>query len=251
MFDSSTGLNYLNARYLDSKHGRFVSQDSTYLSIGDELKLKADSGQIQKIYLSDPQQLNSYSYAGDNPIVKKDPNGRSALTMQYSGPMFGNLSVPASTPYILGGLIVATAIPSAVRWVLSDPQSGYETTPMLASSGKSTPRWAGPRQIPDPELIGWPGEPPMGIEDFLYNLNKNPKDMPPWMKGVIVGGTGAIIFKEQLYDAYKNLRQGGGKSNVESKSQSTNSSKQTITNNKSNSGGLTKHKNGYYYFPLK
>jgi RHS repeat-associated protein len=61
MFDSSTGLNYLNARYLDSKHGRFVSQDRMF---------------IQASYdLSDPQQANSYSYAGNNPINAMDPTG--------------------------------------------------------------------------------------------------------------------------------------------------------------------------------
>jgi hypothetical protein len=28
--------------------------------------------------LSDPQSLNSYSYANDNPVVKEDPTGRIA-----------------------------------------------------------------------------------------------------------------------------------------------------------------------------
>jgi RHS repeat-associated protein len=74
MFDSSTGLNYLNARYLDSKHGRFVSQDPSFLEIGSD-DFEEKYGRTLKMHLTDPQSLNSYSYANGNPVILKDPDG--------------------------------------------------------------------------------------------------------------------------------------------------------------------------------
>ena len=60
--DASTDLNYMSARYADTGRGQFVSQDPVFWKLPKEL-------------LSDPQQLNSYSYARNNPIVLKDPSG--------------------------------------------------------------------------------------------------------------------------------------------------------------------------------
>lgn len=62
--DSATALNYLNARYQDGARGQFLSEDPVFWS--------------QNQNLSDPQSLNSYSYANDNPITKSDPNGLAA-----------------------------------------------------------------------------------------------------------------------------------------------------------------------------
>jgi len=71
-FDSSSGLNYLQQRYYDGARGQFTSQDPEFLRVG--------SGDLQggaklNRMLSDPQRLNSYSYAGGNPITNKDPGG--------------------------------------------------------------------------------------------------------------------------------------------------------------------------------
>ncbi|TCP25125.1 RHS repeat-associated protein [Tenacibaculum skagerrakense] len=64
--DSSTGLNYAGQRYYAGNIGRFISQDPVALF---------DPG----AFLSDPQQLNSYTYARNNPVIFVDPNGESAL----------------------------------------------------------------------------------------------------------------------------------------------------------------------------
>jgi RHS repeat-associated protein len=67
-YDAASNLSYLNARYMDPSRGQFLSEDPVFL--GDPKQQKLD----------DPQSLNSYSYANDNPITNKDPDGRSALT---------------------------------------------------------------------------------------------------------------------------------------------------------------------------
>src|SRR6266566_2482749 len=58
----------LNARYYSSDRGQFISEDPVFWEIG----LTQDG----KNALANPQALNSYGYANDNPITGKDPLGR-------------------------------------------------------------------------------------------------------------------------------------------------------------------------------
>jgi len=75
-YDEDTALSYLNARYYDGARGQFTSQDPTHLAIGDPGQIQEiTGGSLQKL-LADPQLLNSYSYARNNPIVNKDPEGK-------------------------------------------------------------------------------------------------------------------------------------------------------------------------------
>ena len=75
-YDASTDLNYLNARYLQSTRGQFLSQDPVFWEIGSKIR-----GRDQEVFLRNPQSLNSYSYAENNPIIKKDPEGRCGLLL--------------------------------------------------------------------------------------------------------------------------------------------------------------------------
>jgi RHS repeat-associated protein len=62
-FKDGNSLSYLNARYLNSQQGQFLSEDPVFL------------GNPSQQNLQDPQSLNSYSYAENNPLTKKDPTG--------------------------------------------------------------------------------------------------------------------------------------------------------------------------------
>ena len=66
--DTGTGLDYLNARYYDGTRGQFVSEDPVFWEVG-----LSEDGQRA---IRNPQVLNAYAYAGDNPIVNKDTTGR-------------------------------------------------------------------------------------------------------------------------------------------------------------------------------
>ncbi len=57
IYDASTGIYYLNARYYDPENASFLSQDSYRGEVGN------------------PESLNLYSYCYGNPIVYTDPSG--------------------------------------------------------------------------------------------------------------------------------------------------------------------------------
>jgi RHS repeat-associated protein len=65
--NTSVGHALLNARFYDSQRGQFLSEDPVYW------------GAPKKQDLQNPQNLNSYSYAVDNPITTSDPTGKCIL----------------------------------------------------------------------------------------------------------------------------------------------------------------------------
>jgi RHS repeat-associated protein len=71
--DPETNLSYLQARYYDGSKGEFLSEDPVFL------------GDPRSQDLPNPQTLNSYSYANDNPITGKDPDGRQAQAVAAVG----------------------------------------------------------------------------------------------------------------------------------------------------------------------
>lgn len=72
--DAESGLSYLNARYYDGARGQFLSQDPSFLDIGSAGFEQEYERKLQQ-HLMNPQALNSYSYALNNPIINKDPEG--------------------------------------------------------------------------------------------------------------------------------------------------------------------------------
>ena len=74
-YDAETGLNYMGARYYAGNTGRFISVDPAFLAVGNAKDLKDKTGLELPMYLADPQSLNSYSYARNNPMVNVDRDG--------------------------------------------------------------------------------------------------------------------------------------------------------------------------------
>jgi RHS repeat-associated protein len=71
--DPESSLLYLNARYMNPQQGQFLSEDPVNISLQSSA------------LLTDPQNLNFYAYANDNPITGKDPNGK--LVEEISRPI--------------------------------------------------------------------------------------------------------------------------------------------------------------------
>jgi RHS repeat-associated protein len=75
-FTDDSSLSYLQARYYDGSRGQFLTQDPIFL------------GDPKDQRLENPQSLNSYSYANDNPITGKDPSGKQVALA--AAPAFSN-----------------------------------------------------------------------------------------------------------------------------------------------------------------
>jgi RHS repeat-associated protein len=74
-FTDDSSLSYLNAGYYDGNRGQFLTEDPTSLAVGDPSKLQQLTQKQQQELLRDPQTLNAYGYARDNPITNKDATG--------------------------------------------------------------------------------------------------------------------------------------------------------------------------------
>lgn len=77
-----TGLNYMGARYQDPRLGRFISQDPVFRDLGADL---SEYGTDTERHLSNPQMLNSYSYAINNPLKHTDRSGEIIDTIADIG----------------------------------------------------------------------------------------------------------------------------------------------------------------------
>ena len=86
-YDPDTEFSYLNARYYQGTRGQFMSQDPAS---------RDEPGK----FLADPQQLNAYAYAKNNPIRYLDQTGE--VTIEFSRPIQGPLRGTASHNAIAG-----------------------------------------------------------------------------------------------------------------------------------------------------
>jgi len=187
-FDDTTDLNYLNARYYSGDRGQFISQDPMHLAIGNPQEIRQISGIDQRQYLTDPQLLNSYSYARNNPIVNKDPEGKfAAVALAAPGLAFG----PPGWAFA-GGVLLVAGVASGVYLAheyLSP--ANFQTGTLKDSRPYEFASYPRPEDPND-----W--KPPRG-------------DAPLWMKAAGLG-LGAGALGHHLYEQYKDVSSVGAPS---------------------------------------
>jgi len=74
--DEETGLSYFGARYEDAKIGRFISPDPVRA-------VDPSTSKTNESLLLNPQRLNTYSYALNNPYRYIDPDGRDVWDIGF------------------------------------------------------------------------------------------------------------------------------------------------------------------------
>ena len=165
-FADTSSLDYLNARYYDPSRGQFISQDPVFLEIG--------RGRTENKVLTNPQVLNSYSYAAANPIINKDPLGREAYTWNI-------LNASIEEGFVVHGyasLNIGISLvhnPDTGQWKLAPSVSGAAGLGSINGPISAYPS-AAPNSTP-PFVLGLFG----GVTPFLgggYSPNaKTPEDL--------------------------------------------------------------------------
>jgi RHS repeat-associated protein len=135
--DAQTNLNYLNARYYDGQRGQFVSQDPVFLA------------NPKNQHLRNPQSLNSYSYANDNPIVNKDPDGEDAATASAAAPSAASAAVAIAALLTRVRLLLAIMLVLAVVSTVSQ-----SVTPSVVTTPATPAPIVLPIQTPAPSYGG-------------------------------------------------------------------------------------------------
>jgi len=77
--DPESNLQYYGARYMDNEIGRFTSIDPLLVKLHNPQEVSRITEKDLRILLADPQKLNSYSYAYNNPMIMNDPTGEGPV----------------------------------------------------------------------------------------------------------------------------------------------------------------------------
>ncbi len=205
-YDAGSGLNYMQARYQSPTRGNFISQDPVFWEI--------DITNDGKAVLSNPQLQNSYSYAGNNPIVSKDPSGRfldtildlgfiaydvykvgqAAFTGGNVGEQLGYLGLDvagAAVPFVTGAGVAARGVKAANA--VADAAGGANKAGNAAQAANTAVK-----SLPDSTLVCRGGG--CSVESFIKGSNEgraglNPSPTTP-LTGVSVnmgGSKNALI----------------------------------------------------------
>jgi len=108
--DSESGLDYFGARYYGSALGRFTSPDEfvggAYGVFGSRA---TDPGPLPYADITNPQSLDKYAYALNNPFRYIDPDGHDALVvaMALEGAEIGSVCGPWCAA---GGAIIGAGV---------------------------------------------------------------------------------------------------------------------------------------------
>ena len=113
MYDDSTGMLYLNARFYDPQTGRFISRD-TYRGVPDNAGT-----------------WHLYAYCANNPVNYVDPSGHyyTAVRLGYNLYRVARAAAVAGTIISSGGTLLIVIAVSGVAWYAGSKMAKVTTKP--------------------------------------------------------------------------------------------------------------------------
>jgi RHS repeat-associated protein len=135
-YDAETQLSYLNARYYNGGRGGFISEDPVFLAIGSQQLCQLIGGKLSGI-LSDPQLLNAYSYARDNPVSDKDPSGK--LTASQTAAISATLAQISATLQNISRTLSSSSSGGSGGFSSGSSDIHASTRPVNTNSGSGGP----------------------------------------------------------------------------------------------------------------
>lgn len=151
--DFDVNLDYMVNRYYSPDRGQFLSQDPAFLAIGDKEQLLAiidrasrdqnnpvpneeiDEQQKLQGFLSDPQLLNSYAYAKNNPVTLADPEGEITPVLIALGFSPLGAKIIAGSLFIAGG--ISTGIDLFEYGLTQKYQNAFDDRQKSIAQGKA------------------------------------------------------------------------------------------------------------------
>ncbi len=131
--DGETNLSYFGARYYNQAVGRFMAVDPALQFLTDPEKLKGITNGDQRKILSDPQNLNEYSYARNNPVLLADPDGQFVFLV----PFIAMYAVPIAitTVAMIGSMYATAEFSQAVGYTM---ENDYKSSQQHIDNGMVT-----------------------------------------------------------------------------------------------------------------
>jgi RHS repeat-associated protein len=126
--DTESGLDYFGARYYASNTGRFMSPDWSGATVP-----------VPYANLSNPQSLNLYGYAGNNPLSRFDPDGHNWFTDFLNG--VANATYRPLVTAVQHPIITGRAVGNSIAHPIATAQAlknGVVTTSQQVMTGNGT-----------------------------------------------------------------------------------------------------------------
>jgi RHS repeat-associated protein len=192
-FSDDSTLNYLNARYYDSARGQFITEDPIFLQLGVPDQVKGLAKRTQPDFLRNPQAINPYGYANDNPMRNSDPSGLGVWEGSLSGGWWlggGTINLDVDTTQYGAQLSLGPAIGPNFGARLSgsyDPSGSLDQAGLYLQVSAGAAVGLGKNFSSESPII-WQGGGP--------KITPLPPGKVTWAFGLYVGATDAVLFKE-------------------------------------------------------
>jgi RHS repeat-associated protein len=203
--DTETGLDYAGARYYASPQGRFTSVDPVAPNV---------------THLLDPQRINLYAYARNNPMVFVDPTGemvkvtgaaRDDFLQWLEGAAGVNLELDAFGNVMIVGEIPdnLTATQRALLDIIRDPYNTVEVEANPSDPNVFTDHYAGIKSTPLGNGKGIFTTSRMTVNVGNYNILTAPPQGAPLVakpQGITLASAAAHIVFEGYFGAHKGVQ---------------------------------------------